>query len=94
MTQSAETDHEGDNSCTLTHSLSLSSMQYARTELIKNNLNPEFSKAIELDYRFEEVQKLKFSVYDLDNDTSSLSDDDFLGGLECTLGEVGGYCSG
>ncbi len=51
-------------------------------------MNPEFSKAIEIDYRFEEVQKLKFSVFDLDNATSTLDDDDFLGCLECTLGEV------
>ena len=41
-----------------------------------------------MEYRFEEAQKLKFSVYDLDNDTASLGDDDFLGSIECTLGEV------
>ncbi len=62
--------------------------QLARTEWIKNNMNPEFSKAIEIDYRFDEVQKLRFSVFDLDNATSTLDDDDFLGCLECTLGEV------
>ena len=41
-----------------------------------------------MDYKFEEVQPLKICVYDLDNSTSSLEDDDFLGSLECTLGEV------
>ena len=45
-------------------------------------------KVIELDYAFEEVQKLKFSVYDIDNESSTLEDDDFLGSVECTLGEV------
>ena len=30
----------------------------------------------------------RFSVYDLDNETATLGDDDFLGQLECTLGEV------
>ena len=60
----------------------------ARTESIQNNLNPDFSKAIELDYYFEMVQKLRFAVYDLDNDTKSLADDDFLGDMECTLGQV------
>ncbi len=35
------------------------------------------------------MQKLKFSVYDLDNATVSLGDDDFLGEIECSLGEVG-----
>ena len=63
-------------------------MQYARTEMILNTHNPDFAKAIKLVYRFEEVQKLKFSVYDLDNETRTLEDDDFLGQLECTLGEV------
>ena len=41
-----------------------------------------------MEYRFEEAQKLKFAVYDLDNATASLGDDDFLGALECSLGEV------
>ena len=59
-----------------------------RTECIKNNLNPEFSKTIYLDYRFEEVQKIEFSVYDVDNATQSLEDDDFLGSMETTLGQV------
>lgn len=43
-----------------------------------------------LDYYFEMVQKLRFSVYDLDNETKSLNDDDFLGDMECTLGQVMG----
>lgn len=34
------------------------------------------------------VQKLKFGIYDIDNKTIDLSDDDFLGELECTLGQV------
>ena len=62
--------------------------QCGRTEWIKNSLNPEFSKAIEMDYRFEEVQNLKFRVYDIDNLTDTLDDDDFLGHMECNLGEV------
>ena len=61
--------------------------------MIKNTQNPEFAKVIKMDYRFEEVQKLKFSVYDIDNETDSLDDDDFLGSLECTLGEVRGVVS-
>ncbi len=63
-------------------------MQYARTERIENNLNPEFSKAIQIVYRFEEVQTLVFSVYDVDNASPTLDDDDFLGCMRCTLGEV------
>lgn len=56
--------------------------------MVKNNLNPDFAKGVTLDYFFEMVQKLKFTVYDVDNATSSLADDDFLGEMECTLGQV------
>ena len=63
-------------------------LQHSRTEKVKNNLNPDFAKGITVDYYFEMVQKLKFAVYDVDNETSSLGDDDFLGDMECTLGQV------
>ncbi|XP_027058067.1 copine-3-like [Pocillopora damicornis] len=63
-------------------------VEYARTEKIQNNLNPDFAKGIVVDYYFEMVQKLKFSVYDVDNETSSLGDDDALGDMECNLGQV------
>lgn len=63
--------------------------QVTRTERIKNCLNPKFAKKFLLDYHFEIVQKLRFDIYDIDNKTIDLSDDDFLGELECTLGQVG-----
>ncbi|KAF3822595.1 hypothetical protein GH733_007969 [Mirounga leonina] len=59
-----------------------------RTERIKNCLNPTFSKTFVIDYYFEVVQKLKFGVYDIDNKTVQLNDDDFLGEFECTLGQI------
>ncbi|XP_030914376.1 copine-3 isoform X2 [Geospiza fortis] len=59
-----------------------------RTERVKNSLNPKFSKKFLIDYYFELVQKLKFGIYDIDNKTYDLSDDDFLGELECTLGQI------
>uniref|UniRef100_A0AAY4B5F8 Copine VII n=1 Tax=Denticeps clupeoides TaxID=299321 RepID=A0AAY4B5F8_9TELE len=60
-----------------------------RTEVIKSNLHPVFAKVFMLDYYFEEVQKLRFEVYDI-HGTHSIGtrDDDFLGGVECTLGQV------
>ncbi|XP_016090511.1 copine-7 [Sinocyclocheilus grahami] len=60
-----------------------------RTEVIKSNLNPVFAKVLMLDYYFEEVQKLRFEVYDI-HGTHSIGtrDDDFLGGVECTLGQI------
>ncbi|XP_058478346.1 copine-3-like isoform X1 [Solea solea] len=62
--------------------------EIGRTEQIKNCLNPSFSKTFVIDYYFEMVQKLKFEVYDIDNDSGSLQGADFLGELECTLGQV------
>ncbi|XP_043921715.1 copine-3 [Protopterus annectens] len=59
-----------------------------RTEKIQNCLNPKFNKRFCIDYFFEVVQKLKFAIYDIDNRTYDLSDDDFLGEFECTLGQL------
>eukprot|EP00062_Callorhinchus_milii_P017511 gi/632969986/ref/XP_007901392.1/ PREDICTED: copine-3-like [Callorhinchus milii] len=63
-------------------------VEIGRTEMVKNCLDPKFSKKFLLDYYFEQVQKLKFGVYDIDNETNDLSDDDFLGEFECTLGQI------
>ncbi|KAM7370134.1 hypothetical protein PAMP_011414 [Pampus punctatissimus] len=62
--------------------------EFGRTEMILNCLNPKFAKRFVIDYYFEMVQRLKFCVYDIDNNTYDLSDDDFLGELECTLGQI------
>uniref|UniRef100_A0A4X2LP61 Copine 7 n=1 Tax=Vombatus ursinus TaxID=29139 RepID=A0A4X2LP61_VOMUR len=60
-----------------------------RTEVIKSSLHPVFSKVFTLDYYFEEVQKLRFEAYDIHGHCSIGSqDDDFLGGMECTLGQI------
>uniref|UniRef100_A0A8C3USZ5 Copine-3 n=1 Tax=Catharus ustulatus TaxID=91951 RepID=A0A8C3USZ5_CATUS len=59
-----------------------------RTEKIKNCQDPEFCKKLVVDYYFEKVQKLKFGVYDIDNESFDLNDDDYLGGIECTLGQT------
>lgn len=63
--------------------------QIGRTERIMNCLNPKFSKTFVIDYYFEMVQKLRFEIYDIDSDACSVQDADFLGELECTLGQVG-----
>lgn len=64
------------------------SQQAGRTEKVQNCLCPKFAKKFVVDYYFEIVQKLKFGIYDIDNTTVDLNDDDFLGELECTLGQV------
>ena len=63
-------------------------MQVGRTERLDNTLNPRFSKAIIMDYFFEELQKLKFFIYDIDSPSMNLKSADFLGEMECTLGQV------
>uniref|UniRef100_A0A673BJE0 Copine-3-like n=1 Tax=Sphaeramia orbicularis TaxID=375764 RepID=A0A673BJE0_9TELE len=63
-------------------------VEIGRTEKIMNCLNPRFSKTFVIDYYFEMVQKLKFEVYDIDSENSSLANADFLGELECTLGQI------
>ncbi|ESO02415.1 hypothetical protein HELRODRAFT_186439 [Helobdella robusta] len=62
--------------------------EVGRTERIKNCLNPQFSRAFEVDYYFEQVQKVRFMIYDIDSKAQNLSDDDFLGSFECTIGEA------
>uniref|UniRef100_A0A6Q2X1Q3 Copine-3 n=1 Tax=Esox lucius TaxID=8010 RepID=A0A6Q2X1Q3_ESOLU len=62
--------------------------EVGRTEKVQNCLAPKFAKKFIVDYYFEIVQKLKFGIYDIDNKTVDLNDDDFLGQLECTLGQV------
>lgn len=73
--------------------LCLCSCQVGRTEKIQNSLNPQFSKTLVLDYYFEMVQKLRFEVYDIDSENCNLREADFLGELECTLGQVSSLSS-
>ncbi|KAI0220493.1 Copine-8 [Lamellibrachia satsuma] len=58
------------------------------TEIIWNNLNPDFVKKFVLEYYFEEQQKLKFCLYDVDSKSADLSKHDFLGSAEFTLAEI------
>ena len=57
-----------------------------KTEVINNNLNPDFSKFIECDFYFEREQNLKFIVYDIDSSTSK----DHIGNVETTIGKLVG----
>ncbi|XP_072259746.1 copine-1 isoform X1 [Pyxicephalus adspersus] len=62
--------------------------ELARTERVKNCQSPEFSTKPVIDYYFEKVQNIKFGVYDIDNKSVNLNDDDYLGGFECTIGQI------
>ncbi|XP_067010459.1 copine-8 [Anabrus simplex] len=63
-------------------------LEISRTEMISNTLNPDFVKKVQLSYKFEEQQLLKFAVYDVDTASPSLQEQDFLGFCECTLGQI------
>ncbi|KAK2194288.1 hypothetical protein NP493_1g12030 [Ridgeia piscesae] len=65
-------------------------VEFGRTEMIKDTLNPDFVKKFLMDYYFEEAQRLKFEIYDVDSPSSKLTKQDFLGSMECTMGEVVG----
>jgi len=69
-------------------------LEYGRTEAIQDNLNPEFAKKFVIEYFFEESQKLKFELYDVDSNSRNLKDHDFIGFAELTLGEVIGSAGG
>ena len=59
-----------------------------RTEVIHDNLNPEFVKKIVAEFYFERQEKFKVEVYDVDDDTkvdTDLSAHDFIGSLEFEL---------
>ncbi|XP_043246463.1 copine-8-like [Amphibalanus amphitrite] len=62
--------------------------EFKRTEVIYDNLNPDFATKINMAFHFEEQQRLRFEVYDIDAPSEDLSKHDFLGYRECTLGEL------
>nr|XP_002732563.1 PREDICTED: copine-8-like [Saccoglossus kowalevskii] len=63
-------------------------VEFGRTEIIWNNLNPDFVKKFKLDYFFEERQELKFELYDMDSKDHNLQKHDYLGEVQCSLGEI------
>lgn len=65
--------------------------EVARTETIKDCLDPDFVTKFLVDYFFEERQQLMFKVYDVDSKSFELHHHDFLGHASCTLGELVAY---
>lgn len=55
-----------------------------RSDVVANNLNPDFPKPLVCSYNFEKLQPMKLVVYDVDAGTTDpaavkLADSDFLG---------------
>ena len=61
-------------------------VKIGKTEKIKNNLNPDFETAIEVDYYFERLQPLKISIIDDDHD----GDFQEIGTVETNMGSLMG----
>jgi hypothetical protein len=78
--------------------------EVGRTEIIANHLNPDWVTRIMIYYHFEEIQHIKFAVYDCDTSFNSsetknldLSKQDFLGEAETPVAPIvktSGYWQG
>ena len=62
----------------------------AQTEMIADNLNPEFVTEIQVDYMFEEQQNFTCEVYDVDDATTiqNLKNQEFIGSFNFKLGNL------
>ncbi|XP_072548614.1 copine-4 [Salminus brasiliensis] len=63
-------------------------LEVDRTEVIRSCINPTFSKVFTLDYYFEEVQRLRYELYDMSSSHNGMREADCLGAVECTLGQI------
>ncbi|CAG8512474.1 11886_t:CDS:10 [Ambispora gerdemannii] len=62
-----------------------------KTEVVMNNLNPKFVTSFVLDYHFEMLQKLRFTVVDVDkHDNSDWKVQEYVGSFETDLGSIVG----
>ncbi|ETI39847.1 hypothetical protein F442_14439 [Phytophthora nicotianae P10297] len=62
--------------------------EVGRTETINNTPDPTFAKSFQVDFFFEEVQRLRVEVFDRDSSSERLADHDFLGCVEITMGQL------
>jgi len=57
-----------------------------QTEMIKDNLNPQFKQTVAVEFIFETKQALKFEVHDVDGPKTS----ELIGTVETTVGDIMG----
>jgi Ca2+-dependent lipid-binding protein len=77
---------KSDPQCRVFEMINNSWVLRGSTEQIKNNLNPDFTKKITINYFFEKMQKLKFEMIDGDG----AGEYDVVGDIETTIGNVMG----
>eukprot|EP00002_Diphylleia_rotans_P021696 TRINITY_DN422_c0_g1_i5.p1 TRINITY_DN422_c0_g1~~TRINITY_DN422_c0_g1_i5.p1 ORF type:complete len:530 (-),score=103.06 TRINITY_DN422_c0_g1_i5:324-1913(-) len=63
-------------------------VEAGRTEHVKNNHNPKFTKTVQVTYAFEAANSIRVSVYDHDDSDEKLKHQDFIGEAFFTLGEI------
>ncbi|KAK8870717.1 hypothetical protein M9Y10_008604 [Tritrichomonas musculus] len=63
-------------------------VEFGRTEVIWNNLNPEWVTFFTVMYVFEIKQPLKFSVYDIDDNKKDLKKQKLIGEAEIELANI------
>jgi hypothetical protein len=61
---------------------------HSKTEIIWDNLNPNFVKTFQIEYIFEKQQKLKFEVRDVDDERGLVYET--IGSVETTLSKLFG----
>ncbi|XP_054164374.1 copine-9-like [Oppia nitens] len=66
------------------HGLSDKFIEIGRTEVIKDNLNPDWIKKFDIQFKFNESQLLKFELWDFD----PISGNEFLGQIAVELGAI------
>ena len=61
-----------------------------RTELISDNLNPQWIQGVDVDYMFEEQQIFLVEIYDADDpkNLNNLQAQEYIGSFQFTLGSV------
>ena len=62
--------------------------EFGRTEVVWNNLNPEWVTYFNVQYVFEMRQPLLFKVYDVDSDNATLNAQDFIGEAGIDLSQI------
>ena len=60
------------------------------TEVISDNLSPQWVKSFDVQYHFEQRENFKVEIYDVDDlvNINTLANHDFVGNLEFTIHEV------
>ncbi|PRP81401.1 hypothetical protein PROFUN_11022 [Planoprotostelium fungivorum] len=62
-------------------------LEHSRTEIIKNDLSPVFGKAIDIEWTFEEIQRVRVDIFNTSSD-GLFSINDLIGGVEFRVSDI------